>query len=183
MIFFSLIAQQCVIFIFPMAEQIHPLTSSVSKAVEAEVWNPAISCPAGFVSAAVAVKPVPYLWESIPGYCLERVWSLEEDNSGSTIRMQLLKLCSLYSFCPLPLFFFFFFWFWTAFTWRPGEKEKKKKKPHQCKVGPLFEMPGKKISFHVFAGGREPEPSVRMSSHKSNVYHVLGMRWARDGTE
>ena len=61
------------IFIFPMAEQIHPLTSSVSKAVEAEVWNPAISCPAGFVSAAVAVKPVPHLWESILGYCLERV--------------------------------------------------------------------------------------------------------------
>lgn len=133
MIFFSLIAQQCVIFIFPMAEQIHPLTSSVSKAVEAEVWNPTISCPAGFVSAAVAVKPVPYLWESIPGYCLERVWSLEEDNSGSTIRMQLLKLCSLYSFCPLPLFFFSFSGFELLLPEDQEKRKKKKKNPTNVK--------------------------------------------------
>lgn len=67
---FSLIAEQCILLIFPRAEEIHPLTSSVSRPVGVEVYNHAISCPAGFVSVAIGVKSVSYLRESILVYWL-----------------------------------------------------------------------------------------------------------------
>lgn len=66
MIFFhDSVAVHC--FYLPHGEQIHPLTSSVSKPVEVEVWNHAIAHPAGFVS--VAVEPISYLRESVLGCC------------------------------------------------------------------------------------------------------------------
>lgn len=57
-------------FFLPRGEQIHPLTSSVSKSVEAEVGNQAIAHPPGFVSASMAMEPISYLRESVLGCCL-----------------------------------------------------------------------------------------------------------------
>lgn len=70
MIFFSLIAEQHIILIFPHGRTNHPFTSSRSKPVGVEVYNHALSHPADVVSVAMGMKPISYFRESVSGDCL-----------------------------------------------------------------------------------------------------------------